>query len=360
MKKILIAVGGTGGHVIPAEALAEDLMAKDPTCECLFVGAKLKDNPFFNKNFFKFREISSSPLSLKGCFEIYSGLKESRKILHHYCPDVVVGFGSYHSFPILLASVIGGNPIVLHAADIVPGKVIRFFSSFAKVSTVHFGDASKHLRSHTVQVKHPLRKNHYLASDKSEAYRYFALDPTKFTLLIFGGSQGANGINKLVKESLKDLKKAIPTLQVIHITGSLIASEEFEISYSQLNIPFYVKEFENKLDLAWKIADLGLVRAGAGTIAEHIEANVPCIFIPYPKAKDGHQEKNADFMMWSVGSGIKLLESKATSDVLVKKIEELTRNNGEKLRQMKHALEIYKMNTNPQDLSEIVMAAGIS
>jgi UDP-N-acetylglucosamine--N-acetylmuramyl-(pentapeptide) pyrophosphoryl-undecaprenol N-acetylglucosamine transferase len=365
MKKVLIAVGGSGGHVFPAEALVEELKQKQPGIECLFVGSHLKTNPFFNKMLYKYEDIASASLSFKNplkCIRdlraLLRGILEGRKIVRRFKPDVVVGFGSYHSFPILAASSIENKPIVLHAADLVPGRTIRFLSLFSRVSTVYFNDAKKMLKGFTIQVQHPIKNSFYQKKSKDEAADYFNLDPKLFTLLVFGGSQGANFINLLFKNSLQELKKTLSLFQVIHLTGDLKIAQEMEILYKQLNIKACVKNYENNLDNAWALADLAIVRSGAGTIAEHVESTVPCIFIPYPFAKDAHQDKNADFMVFNAGGAVKISESNATVEVLLEKIRNLVADDYKLLKEMKKALEVYKINSNYESLSDIVISVG--
>jgi UDP-N-acetylglucosamine--N-acetylmuramyl-(pentapeptide) pyrophosphoryl-undecaprenol N-acetylglucosamine transferase len=366
MKKVLIAVGGSGGHVLPAEVLADELIQKNPELDCLFVGSNLKTNPFFNKTKYKYKEISSSSLSSKNPFKVFKSLKilmkgviESRKILKDFKPDVVVGFGSYHSFPLLAASSIENKPLVLHAADSIPGRTLRLLSLFATVSTVFFEEAKKKLKGHTVSVKHPIKADYYGNISKEEAYQYFNLEPSIFIFLVFGGSQGAQFINQIFKSLACDLKKEISAFQVIHFTGDLKSSLEMEILYKQLGIKAFVKPYDENIHKAWSIANFAITRSGAGTIAEHIESEVPCLFIPYPFAKDKHQDVNADFMVYQVGGAIKVSEAKASKELLKEKIKGLLSQDCKELKKMKHALSVYKSNRPDCTLADIVMSVRI-
>lgn len=365
VKKVLVAVGGSGGHILPAEALIDDLKQKNPDLDCLFVGSQLKTNPFFNKAKYKYEEIASSSLSFKNPFKIFKALKlllkgvlESRKILREFKPDVVVGFGSYHSFPLLAAGSIENTPIVLHAADSIPGRTIRFLSLFATVSTVYFEEAKKKLKGFTISVKHPIKAEFYKKLSKDEVSSYFQLDPNVFTFLVFGGSQGAQFINSIFKAILADLKKEFFPFQVIHLTGDLKTAQEMEILYKQYNVKASVKHYEDQLHKAWAMADLAIVRSGAGTIAEHIQSGVPCIFIPYPFAKDLHQDRNADFMVYNVGSGIKFSENITKKDILLKNILSIVADDRKELKKMKHAIDIFKSNITNQSLTDIVISVG--
>lgn len=354
MKKVMISVGGTGGHVIPAKVLADKLINEG--FDCLFVGSGLSTNSYFDQSKYAFKEIVAPPLSLRSPMKslgVVEGIRQSKKIMELYKPDAVIGFGSYHTVPTLIAAVLRQDPIVLYEANSMPGRVIRLFSSFAKVTTIHMPEAAAHLRGHVMQVDYPLRPEYEQQNEsKEEAFKYFGLDPKRLTLLILGGSQGALGINKLIKESIALLQKKIPFFQVIHMTGSLAAKDEFEVLYKRMGIPAAVKDFEKRIDLAWNIATVSITRAGAGSIAEQLSREVPGILIPFPGSKDKHQEKNADFMMWTVGGGIKLLEFKATPLVLLQKLIDLL--NPENMKQMKRSIRVYKENLQNEDFTSIV------
>jgi UDP-N-acetylglucosamine--N-acetylmuramyl-(pentapeptide) pyrophosphoryl-undecaprenol N-acetylglucosamine transferase len=365
MKKVLIAVGGSGGHILPAEALADDLKKAFPDLELLFVGHGLNSNRFFDRTKFSFKDIHTMKAGMKNPIRLlkesrsfFKGFSESKKILNHFNPDAIVGFGSYHTLPILAAASLSHIPLILHSADITPGRTLRLFAPFAKVSTIYFHEARKKIRGQTILVKHPLKRQYFDFFTKEEATSYFGLDCNLPILLVFGGSQGARGLNKIVEDALPALKVKLPKFQVIHITGSLKAKEELEALYKNLNISACVKEYEQKLYLAWKAAALGIVRSGAGTIAEHLHEEVPCLFIPYPSAKDDHQNKNADYMVWEVGGSKKINESSIAAEKLILKLEELFKNDHKELHLMKKALQVYKQNTNAENLFDVVIAAG--
>lgn len=355
MKKILIAVGGSGGHVIPASALATHLKERFKEAEVLFVGGGLDSNLYLESSSFQKKDIVAPKLSLRMPLKIFRGIRESKKIIEEFRPDVVVGFGSYHTFPLMVASAICSVPTVLYAADSVPGKVIRFMSSFAKVSTVHFPEAAKYLRGHKQIVSHPLRVGFKKDEEqKKRAYEYFGLDPKRPILVVFGGSQGALFINELMKRSLLLIRERIPSLQLIHLTGSLKWSEELEVFYKRCHVDAFVRSYENRVDLAWQIADLSVTRAGASTIAEQIAMEVPGILIPFPSAADDHQNKNADCMMWEVKGGIKLLQSRATPQRFAEKVVSCFEKDKEKIKEMKRWIQTHKENTAHESLSSIV------
>ncbi|MDR3623711.1 MAG: UDP-N-acetylglucosamine--N-acetylmuramyl-(pentapeptide) pyrophosphoryl-undecaprenol N-acetylglucosamine transferase [Chlamydiales bacterium] len=362
MKKILIAVGGSGGHVIPAHALAQQLQKRDAETDILFAGSGLSKNTYLEHTCYPKRDIVGPKLSLRSpisslmnCAQIVQGIREGKKLIDQFSPQVIVGFGSFHTLPMMLAAVIRSIPIVLYAADTVPGKVVRLLSSFADVTATHFPDAFSHLRGYKHLVSHPLREEFVMGSQSKErAYHYFNLDSNKHTILVFGGSQGALYINKLMKDAFLRVKERLPSFQVIHFTGSLKWTEELEVFYKRHGISAVIKEFEPRLDLAWQIADMSITRAGASTIAEQIAMEVPGILIPYPTAADNHQNKNADYMMWNIKGGMKLLESKASSQIIADKVISFFCDDKALIKNMKKHIQVYKENTSREELASIV------
>jgi len=320
-KRLLISAGGTGGHLFPAIGLAEQLKVCDPEIEILFAAGGLSTNSFFNQEF-PFHSIESGAFTkrsflqcLKSGKSIVKGVLQSRRILSDFTPHAVVGFGSYHTFPMLLAARYGGHPIFLHEQNSKPGKVIRLFAKQAVMTGVFFPEAVKALSGPAQELAMPLRADYSLMqTSKEDAYRYFELDPNKQTLLAFGGSQGAKALNELVARGVECLPER--QFQLLQFTGDQASVLLLQKRYQNLGIHAVVKAFEPSMNLAWRIADLAIARAGAGTIAELIEFEVPTLLIPYPHASENHQEHNADFVVDTLQGGWKFREQELTPTTL--------------------------------------------
>ncbi len=252
-RKILIATGGTGGHIFPAEAAANEIMKRDPDCTILFAGGGLSANEYFDGDNFSCRDIPCSTFSSKtfvqkvqGGVEIWKGFWRSRNILNEFNPDLVVGFGSYHTLPILAAAVTKSIPIILHEANAVPGKVNKLFSSRSLATGVFFPEALDHLNGPAVEVGMPIREGFMNAfASKYTALEYFGFEEERFTILIFGGSQGAMTVNTKLSSTVMDIAYRTKNFQVLHFTGSDIATEEVSRLYKELDIPAYVTTFEH-------------------------------------------------------------------------------------------------------------------
>jgi len=352
-KRILITVGGTGGHIYPAVALAHDL----PDCELLFVGGGLKNNRYFSQNSFPFEEVSCGTFSLKrpfraisGVFKIGRGIRQSSKIIKKFRPDLVVGFGSYYTLPMLIAAKMKGIPILLHEANRIPGRVNKLFAPYVSLTGVHFPDTK--LSGKKEHIAMPLRKGYQFGQVKqSEALQYFQLDPNKKTLLVFGGSQGAHAINRAV---LQALPSVAGRLQILHVAGDKANADFLEQEYSKLPLKYCVKPFENRMDLAWQAADLAICRSGAGTIAEAIEFQVPALYIPFPQAIDNHQEFNADFVVDHIGGGMRARERDLTPHSLAEILSDWLNEDGKVLSEMKQALQNYKCSCKTPQLADVI------
>ena len=250
--RILLATGGTGGHIYPAIALAEELMEKHAVV--LFAGGQLSSNPFFLNSQFQFKNVDcgklyKSPwLSLKAMAKVCKGVCQSIKILRKFKPSLVVGFGSYYTFPVLMAAKLLQIPLFLHEANGVPGKVNRIFAPFAETIWVNFPISQLYFKTKSFIAGLPLRSqfNKGVIS-KEEARIAFQLDPNRITLLVFGGSQGSKRINQLFSEAaIFHLLDLLPEFQVIHITGTREDAELSMERYVSRGIPAYVRPFEKK------------------------------------------------------------------------------------------------------------------
>ncbi len=361
-KRILITAGGTGGHVYPAQGLAQQL-AKQPTSpDVLFVAGGLATNKYFDRSSFAFREVITSPLlsrnplkALKGLFNLGRGIWQSIQVMKEFKPDVVVGFGSYYTVSTLLAAKCLRIPIILHEANSIPGKANKWLSVLARRIGVHFPSAKTLLKGDIVEVGMPLREGYQKGNiEKADALEYFQLDRECSTVLIFGGSQGAKAINRMMKDCAGRLKGA--SMQFIHLTGDARVVDEFKAFYEECGVKACVKAFENQMQLAWHAADLFIGRSGASTIAEAMEFEVPGILIPYPHATDQHQDKNADFFTETVGGGVKCAEGEATGQVIADLLIERIQANC--LSEMKRALAAYKQRPNQLTLCELVLMEG--
>jgi len=308
--KIVIAAGGTGGHLIPAQQLADQLIAQ-PGTTVVFGGYKLQESPFFHRGRYRFVEIASSQ-KLSRPTALLKGVLQALRFLLREKPDVVVGFGSYHSAPVLLAAAMLRKKIVLYEANRTMGKVNRWIAPFA----THIG-CQFPLSDYTSPKVVPVPMLPWGISQAKtaapDAKKAFGLAPDRLTLLVFGGSQGAAFLNEVMPKVANQMEN----VQVIHSAGSEVAAAAVRAAY---RVPAVVKPFETDMAMAYSAADFAVCRSGAGTVAELIRFGVPALLIPYPYATDQHQQKNGDYLR-EHGASLSLTQEEATVAAILQQIE---------------------------------------
>jgi UDP-N-acetylglucosamine--N-acetylmuramyl-(pentapeptide) pyrophosphoryl-undecaprenol N-acetylglucosamine transferase len=356
--KVLISASGTGGHLIPAQRLAEILKKKN--CDIFFAAHGLSTRLFFQKENFSYLDISSSMINKKNIFiaffKIFKGLIQSLKLLIKYKPNVVVGFGGYHTFPVVLASFLLRKKIILYNSDLILGRVNRVFSKIAKVVAVQF--EMKKLKNSVLVQRFPWGINNDL---KQDFIKGLGFDSNVFTILIFGGSQGSKIINDNFIKCFKNLIKN-QKIQVIHILGGGYEKEKIKDIYDEYKIKSYVSNFERNLFDFYKISDLVISRSGACTISEIIHFGKPSILIPFKGAKDNHQYENALYMQNEIKMSSIILEDNLTEKTLYDEILSFFEDNKKKLCLFKENVQKFKTlenNKNIQDLSDLVLEVGI-
>lgn len=360
-KRVVIAVGGTGGHMFPAQGLAYALKENNLAVKILFVGGALETNRYFDKAAFGYKSVACGSITHKNPFklaasglDICRGIMQSRSILRNFKPHLVVGFGSYHTFPVLLAAKSLRTPIILHEANSIPGRVNRLLARHVCLTGLFFPHAAELLNGPSLEVGMPMRKGYKLdLVQKSAALAHFQLSADVPVLLVFGGSQGAQSLNKWMKEAC--VHSLFPSaLQVLHFTGHAHVSEEMRALYAKRGIRAVVKDFEPRMDLAWRAATMALTRAGAGSISEALEFEVPVILIPYPHAADNHQQKNAEFLSYTIGGGLTYPDDGFNATLLAKTLRDLMLDQQRGVQHMREAISAYKCKTRKKDLRAVI------
>ncbi len=347
-KRIILSAGGTGGHLFPAQEAARKL---SEWADILFVGGNLSKSAFFAKDGFAFEEIPVAPLQWKrpaaSLYTLARGFMRSRAILKRFKPDLVIGFGSFYTFPLLAAAALQNLPILLHEQNSLPGVVNRLFSRRALTTAIGFPEARSRLHGKSTLVDLPFSFPR-AEGKRAEAHHYYGLDGSKKTLLAFGGSQGSSGINRLVARLIPMLPK---DFQLIHFSGDKFFST---VSTSQ-RAGYVVKPFEKRMDLALAASDLVIARSGASTVSELIEWELPAILVPFPLAKENHQEENARHFTSVVKGGSfyqqESLEEPEALEILLERIDSLLSEEGEVRRS---AIVQYKKTREAKSFVELV------
>jgi len=295
--KFIISGGGTGGHIYPAIAIANELKTRYPDAEFLFVGAKDR---------MEMEKVPQSGYSIKGLwisglqrslsfknlmfpFKLISSLLASKKILKSFKPDAAIGTGGYASAPLLKVASNKGIPCLIQEQNSHAGITNKWLSSKAKSICVAYDGMEQFFPSEKIKLTgNPVRQDLLdIDSKREEALEFFKLNPNKKTLLVLGGSLGAKRINELIEASLSFFSGL--DLQVIWQCGSFY----YEVYKGKGDDNVQVHAFLNRMDLAYAAADFIISRAGALSVSELCLVGKPVIFIPSPNVAEDHQTKNA-------------------------------------------------------------------
>ena len=302
-KKIIIAGGGTGGHIFPAIAIAGALKQQDPAIELLFVGAKGKmemekipqagyriegiDIAGFNRSSL-IKNVSLPFKLIKSFFQVNS-------ILRRFMPDAVIGVGGYSSFPVLRSAQAKGIPTFIHESNSFAGKSNILLGKKATRIFVASDGMEKFFPAGRISVVgNPVRSVIVQSKlTREEGVRFFGLDPALPTVLSTGGSLGAKGINEAVAAHLDDFGKN--NLQLIWQTGKPFAEQAAGLAAGRKNL--WTRDFIPQMEYAFAAADIVISRSGAMSIAELCVAKKPVVFVPFPFAAEDHQTVNAQHLV---------------------------------------------------------------
>lgn len=320
--KVLIAGGGTGGHIIPAITLADQLVA-ERSAEILFVGtprgleSRLVPKAGYKLSLIEVGQLNNVSLMtrLRTAFDLPRSILRCVGLLRRFRPNVVVGVGGYASGPAMLAAQLLRIPTLAFEPNAVPGMANRLVGKRVQAAAVNFASAASYFR-HAQITGIPVRKE------------FFYLPPRPVGqgphLLVFGGSQGARIFNEALPEAVADLMAAVPGLTIMHQAGAGHA-EKTERAYQASGVDharWRVEEFLDDMPHRFAEADLILSRSGAATVAELAAAGKPSLLVPFPLAADDHQRKNAEAMVEAKGAAM-LLQSELTPKRLCRELVSL-------------------------------------
>jgi UDP-N-acetylglucosamine--N-acetylmuramyl-(pentapeptide) pyrophosphoryl-undecaprenol N-acetylglucosamine transferase len=344
--RAIVAGGGTGGHVIPALAVAEELK-KQFAAELLFIGtARGIETRLVPAAGFPLRLVPVGALKnvslrtrLRTLFDLPRAVWKAGQILAEFRPHVVIGVGGYASGPAMLAAILGRTPTLIFEPNLVPGFANRVVARFASAAALHFEATGKYFSRWKVTGV-PVR----------DAFFHIVNQSHSPTLLIFGGSQGARALNRIGIEAAAPLLERVPGLKIIHQTGEA-DYQHAQAAYANLGGSVELHRFIDDMPGMFARASLLLCRSGASTVAEVTAAGRAAILVPFPRAADDHQKRNAEALVDS-GAAMLLEERELTEKSLVETVTSLfaapmrLQSMGENARKLSHpnaAREIAEM-----------------
>ena len=325
--RIVIAGGGTGGHLFPGIAIAQEFMTRNSNNSLLFVGTgKPFETTALSEAGFTHKHITAEGIKGRGLWnqvvsilKIPRGVFESILILKRFKPDIVVGVGGYSAGPLAIGAWLLGIKIVLHEQNILPGITNRILSRLADRIYVSFDDARTGLNPKKVLFTgNPVRKEILQCARNQKSDEIVnSKQKRHFTILIIGGSQGAHSINMALLESIEQIKDK-DKFYFIHQTG-IQDEAQAKNAYTRFDISCKVQTFFNDMARQYQKADLIICRAGATTVAEIKAIGKSAIFIPFPFAADNHQVLNARSLE-KAGAAEMILEKDLSGKTLAERI----------------------------------------
>ncbi len=300
---LLLCGGGTGGHLFPGIAVAEELRRQQPGSRLLFaVTGRELELDLLRRSGIEAAVVPSAPVKgrsaadrLRGLRTVWQGIRVARRLLRRFRPDVVLGVGGYAAVPVMFAARLCRVPCCLHEQNALPGLANRLLARVAVRVFLSLPDeGGRFPPAKVVLTGNPVRRAIVAAGERSPAPLAGERSPH---LLVLGGSQGARRVNELVVSGLEAVANRLPAgLEVTHQTGAR-DEERVRAAYRRLGIKAEVRAFFDDMAALYGRADLVVARAGATTLAELAVTGRPALLIPYPHAADDHQARNAEVMV---------------------------------------------------------------
>ena len=301
LNKVVISGGGTGGHIFPAIAIANEIKRRYPACEILFIGANGK---------MEMEKVPAAGYKIEGLdivgiqrkftlknlavpFKLFKSLRRAKKIIKEFNPDVAIGVGGYASAPTLRVSGKMGIPTLLQEQNSYPGVTNKILAKKAKKICVAYPKMERFFPAEKIIITgNPVRSElAQIEGKRDEALKEFGLSPDKQTIFILGGSLGARTLNNAVKEAALSWKDK--NCQVIWQCGKFYEDEMTEFVKQGNHNHLKLNAFIKRMDLAYAAADIVVSRAGALSVSELSLIGKPSIFVPSPNVSEDHQTKNA-------------------------------------------------------------------
>lgn len=302
-RHILIACGGTGGHLFPGIAVGEVLATRGHDVTLLISEKKIDSLAASGHGSLRFEKMPVlamprpwSPRMISFLAQTWRGLNQCRALIRQHQVEAVLGMGGFTSTAPIIAGRLEKTRTLIHESNAIPGRANRINARFARVVLLGFGEAASHFpKKETHVTGTPVRRALLEAArgGTEDPRAFFGLKPDVKTLLVVGGSQGARGINQAIIQSLPHLDAL--GIQILHITGP----EDYQAvrdayQAKPLSTRSHIAAFCHRMELACRAADVALARSGASTLSELALFGLPAILVPYPFAADDHQTKNAE------------------------------------------------------------------
>lgn len=361
--KVILAAGGSGGHIFPSLALASEL--RKSGAEAVFVSSRRRlDMSLLGPDGYKCYFLSINPMPrgknpfriLVFLLKVAADMFTSASIMFRERPDVVVGFGGYSSGTISLCAKLFGKPLVIHEQNYFPGRANVMLAGIADRVAVSFDGTEKYFpraKGRTVFTGNPLRTDK-LSKARDKARERIGLSLPGLTVLVMGGSQGASFLNRTASEAVRKVSEKIKGVQVVHLTGK--ADYESMLRFYEHNgIEARVFSFLDRMEDAYAVSDMAISRSGASAVFELAYYGMPMILVPYPNPKN-NQWTNARFFA-EKGAAVFRDEKELTADALAGELEAMMSCAAERARMSDAARALSVPDAAKRLADEVVKAA---
>jgi UDP-N-acetylglucosamine--N-acetylmuramyl-(pentapeptide) pyrophosphoryl-undecaprenol N-acetylglucosamine transferase len=369
IKNMLIAAGGTGGHLYPAIALIEHIKKNYPETSIAFIGSEKGPGkrliPGMGIEFFtvRARGLAGERRILKKLtayilffIDLMPGFITSFRILRKKKIEIILGMGGYICAPVIMAAIFKRIPFALHEQNFIPGRLNRLFSGRAKYFFTSFKDTEKYISGKNKNIVfsgNPVRESVKKSRNLAPCYEKWGLCSGRFTITVLGGSQGAEKINSVIIK-LYDFIRNDPLVQILLIAGTRfygnIIEEVKKIQEDEDRAILKIFPYVDEIEQIYRITDLIIARAGASTVSETAAAGIPSILIPYPFAIDNHQFYNARYLE-ERGEAVLIDEKQLSPGLLAEKIRKIRADDMKLNKKIKSKLGKIKIKDSQQIIS---------
>lgn len=365
--RVILAGGGTGGHIYPAITIAREFMRRDPQTEILFIGGKRGlEAELVPKEGFQLITLQLEGIPRRISLKVFKslglagkGIGETYKIMKKFRPDLVIGTGGYVCGPAVMTAYLMGIPTAIQEQNAFPGLTNRLLGKVVNRVFLAYSEAGKYFNAKKVRVcGNPIRTAEFLEASRPVAERNMGIQPGRLNLLVFGGSLSARRINQCLLDILAKVLREYTNLQIIMMTG-LKDHESVQAKVKELDIQpshrarLILTPYFYKIADAYSVSDLILARAGAISLAEITCFGIPALLVPYPFATNNHQEFNARVLEKQNAAQV-VLEKDLTPETLWNHLTLLLKD-AEKRRKMASASKSLGKPTAAEDIVNELM-----
>lgn len=356
---MLIACGGTGGHLFPGIAVGEVLASRGHDVTLLISEKKIDSLAASGHKELRFEKMPFlamprpwSPKMIGFLKGLWQGTKACRKIIRDHDVKVVLGMGGFTSFAPLYAGRKEGCRTLIHESNAIPGKANRLNARFSDIVLCGLEACKEHFPKHgDVRVVGTPIRSSMKQQNCDDPRAFFKLDKDRRTLLVMGGSQGARGVNRAVGMALEQFESM--GIQVLHIAGPTDYEEVRDVYAKIPMLKQHVAAFCHRMDLAYRAADVAVARSGASSMSELAYFGVPSLLVPYPYAAEDHQTRNAEIFD-QAGAGRMIKESDLNADSLADAVRSIV-NDTRKAGDMKKAAQKLAVKNSAEKIADLIV-----